>query len=46
MKKIHRDSELNVWVKKVEVTDELIECSENFRKTKNNQSNYTFKKDH
>jgi RNA polymerase sigma-70 factor (ECF subfamily) len=37
MKKIHRDSELNVWVKKVEVTDELIECFEDFRKTKNNQ---------
>ena len=37
MKKIHRDSELNVWIRKVEVTDELIECFENFRKTINNQ---------
>ena len=38
MRKIHRDSELNVWIKKVEVTDELIECFENFRKTINNQN--------
>ena len=37
MKKINKDSELNVWIKKVEVTDELIECFENFRKTINNQ---------
>ena len=37
MKIIHRDSELNVWIRKVEVTDELIECFENFRKTINNQ---------
>ncbi len=37
MKKIHRDSELNEWIKKVEVTDELIECFDEFRKVKNNQ---------
>jgi RNA polymerase sigma-70 factor (ECF subfamily) len=38
MKKIHKNSELNEWIKKVEVTDELIECFEDFRKKKNNQS--------
>ena len=37
MKIIHRDSELNEWIKKVEVTDELIECFDDFRKTRNNQ---------
>jgi len=37
MKKIHSDSELNEWIKKVEVTDELIECFDDFRKVKNNQ---------
>ena len=37
MIKIHRDSELNEWIEKIEVTDELIECFDDFRKIKNNQ---------
>ncbi len=40
-KEIHRNSELNNWANAIEITDELIECFDDFRKEKSNQEKWT-----
>ncbi|WDV44048.1 sigma factor-like helix-turn-helix DNA-binding protein [Clostridiaceae bacterium M8S5] len=39
-KSIHRKSELNIWKDKIELTDELVECFDEFRKEEANHQKW------